>query len=63
MLIAKGDYENARMCEDDDGTEQLAPKTHMQQVHEVTEGEDISVCVAVFTHKHRKTIFSALFHK
>lgn len=31
MLKAEGDYENTRMCEDNDGTEQMAPKTHMQQ--------------------------------
>lgn len=33
MLVAKGDYENTRMCEDADGTEGMAPKTHKQQAH------------------------------
>lgn len=33
MLIAKGDYENTRMCEDANGTEWMAPETYMQQAH------------------------------
>lgn len=69
MLIAKGDYENTRMCEDADGTEGTAPETHKQQAHEVRKGQNNKynkynniTNVAAYTYRHRRTFFCALFH-